>query len=118
MLVTRILSFSHNVFKRFFSNVIKSQDCVVKSNPLLKGNTVGLFKFADDKINLTEEYEFVSERIAIIVGNTEIADYQHFFSYPTMFSKSLFVRMDEGHHYVLTLYHTISTFNNPEKENF
>ena len=31
MLVTSIVSFSHNVFKRFLSQGRKSQDCVAKS---------------------------------------------------------------------------------------
>ena len=48
--------------------------------------------FADDKIILTEKLKYVLGRVENIVGNGANAGYQHFLSFPTMFSKAFFSR--------------------------
>ena len=65
-------------------------------------------RFADNKFNVGEMINFLPDSLENIVGKGENANYQHFFPFPTMFSKGFF----------LTLYHTIPTLNDSRKENF
>ena len=46
--------------------------------------------FADDKIDVTEKFEFVVGRIENIFGKGENAGYQHFLLFPQCFQKPLF----------------------------
>ena len=41
MLVTSIFSFSHNIIKGFFLQVIKSQECLIRANILNKMSNEG-----------------------------------------------------------------------------
>ena len=43
--------------------------------------------FAEDKMNVTYELKFVSERIENIFGKEENAGYQHFLLFPKCFQK-------------------------------
>ena len=47
--------------------------------------------FADDKINLNENFNFVLGRIENIVGKGENAGYQHFLLFPQCFQKAFFL---------------------------
>ena len=49
--------------------------------------------FADDKLNVTQNLKFALERVENIVGKGENTDYQHFFPFPTVFSKAFFSRV-------------------------
>ena len=49
--------------------------------------------FAGDKINVTQKLNFILGRLENIVGKGENAGYQHFFPFPTMFSKDFFLRV-------------------------
>ena len=52
MLVTSIFSFSHGVFKGFFFRVVKSRDCLVKSNSTKKIILKGSFNnISTDSVN-------------------------------------------------------------------
>ena len=44
--------------------------------------------FADNKLITTQKLKFVHGRVENIVGKGENAGYQHFFLFPTMFSKA------------------------------
>ena len=46
--------------------------------------------FADDKINLTQNFKFVLERIENIAGKGENAGYQHFLLFPQCFQRASF----------------------------
>ena len=48
--------------------------------------------FADDKINVIEKLKFLLGRVENIVRKGENAGYRHFFTFPTMFSKSALSR--------------------------
>ena len=41
--------------------------------------------YADDKINVTQKLNFVTDRVENIVGKGENAGYQHFFPFLTFF---------------------------------
>ena len=43
--------------------------------------------FVDDKINVTEKFKFLFERVESIVGKGENAGYQHFLLFPKCFQK-------------------------------
>ena len=63
-------------------------------NTLPANKILGLSKlkaFADDKLNLTPNIKVVFHKIENIVEKEENAGYQHFFSFPTMFSKGFFL---------------------------
>ena len=47
--------------------------------------------FADDKINVNENFKFVLERVENIVANGENAGYQHFLHFPLCFQKAFFL---------------------------
>ena len=48
--------------------------------------------FADYKINMTQKWKFVLERVENIVGKGENAGYQHFLLFPQCFPKGFFFR--------------------------
>ena len=50
-------------------------------------------EFAEDKINVTENIEFLLERLENIVGKGENAGYQHFLLFAQPFSKGLSLRV-------------------------
>ena len=69
----------------------------------------------------------LSKQIENTVGKGEIARYEQFFLFPQCFQKDCFLRASKGvvmwewvNHTIQTLspYHTIPTFNDPEKEAF
>ena len=61
--------------------------------------------------------KFISERVENTVEIGEIAGYQDFLLFPQCFQMtSISGLLKVG--IVLTLYHTIPTFNHPDKENF
>ena len=77
------------------NSVLKSK---VNSLPMDKiVNLSKLKAFADNKINMTKELEFVLGREENIVGKEENSGYQHF---PTMFSKAFFSRGVRSQDYV------------------
>ena len=49
---------------------------------------VQLKAFSDNKLNVTENMKFVSERIENFKGKGENAGYQHFLLFPKCFQKS------------------------------
>ena len=81
--------------------VVKSHDCVVKSNnkccflyipwPFLSNDKIldwsKLKAIADDKINVTEKIKFVLRRVENIVEKGENAGYQYFFLFQQCFQK-------------------------------
>ena len=46
--------------------------------------------FADDKINVTENFKLVLRKVKKIVGKAENASYQHFLLFPQYFQKATF----------------------------
>ena len=65
--------------------------------------------------------KYILDKIENIVGKVPKCWLLVFSSFPTMVSEGFFLRVGEMSFYfklVLTLYHTIPTFNNPEKESF
>ena len=58
------------------------------SEPKDKISDLSQFKvFGDNKIRVTRKLKFVVGRLENIVGKRENAERQHFFPFPTMFSK-------------------------------
>ena len=53
--------------------------------------------FADDKINVTEKFKFVLERVQNIVGKGENAGYLHFLHFSKMSSELFFYRFIKSH---------------------
>ena len=49
-----------------------------------------IIAYADDKINVTQNLNFVLRRVENILGKGENAGYQYFLLFPKMFSKSFF----------------------------
>ena len=49
--------------------------------------------FADNKINVTQKFEYVYWKVENIVGKGENAGYQHFILFTTMFWKGFFLRV-------------------------
>ena len=47
--------------------------------------------FADDNFNLTKMVKFFFDKVESLVGKGGNTGYQHFFPFPTMFSKALFL---------------------------
>ena len=84
MLVTSILSFSHNVFKSFYQCSFGVRVCVCdRVNPFPKEEILDKTKlkaFAEDKLNKNDIS--VLDRIGNIVGKGENAGYQHFLLFP------------------------------------
>ena len=78
--------------------------------------------FANDKSNVTQNLKFVLGRVENIVGKGENAGYQHFLLFLQCFQKPSFsgsLKVGNGWYTgTVTLYHTILTFNDPEKESF
>ena len=68
--------------KGFLYSVVKSRDCVVKSYSKLK-------EFADDNIEFDENDKKFSKED---YGKGEIARYEQFLVFPTLFSKDLYRR--------------------------
>ena len=53
--------------------------------------------FADNKLNVSEKFKFVLERVENIVGKGENAGYQHFLFFPECFQKaSVFKKAVKG----------------------
>ena len=91
--------------------------------PLPDDKILGLPKlkaFADDKLNVTQDFKVVFYRIENIVGKEENGGYQHFLLFPQCFQRLFPPVRQKSSLYGkgLTLYHTIPTFNDPDKETF
>ena len=85
VLVTSIFLFSQNVFNVIIFGGVKT--CL-----LAIGNIVGT-AYADDKLYVTEKLKFGLGRVENAVVKEENSGYQHFFSFPTMFSKDFFFKV-------------------------
>ena len=62
-------------------------------NPLTNNKFLDLTKlkaFADDKLNISKMTISLCDRVENTVGKEENAGYQHFSSFPTVFSKAFF----------------------------
>ena len=71
--------------------------------------------FACDKINVAQMLISVFDRVENSVGKGEKCQ-QHFSPFPALFSKGVFLRVVKSQDCVLTLYHTIPTFNDPKEK--
>ena len=70
----------------------------VSFNPLPDDEILDLSKlkaFAEDKSNVTQNIQFVFERIENIVGKEENAGYQHFLLFPQCFQKAFYSRVSK-----------------------
>ena len=65
--------------------------------------------FAGNKINVTQNLKFLLERIENIVGKGENACCQHFFPFPTMFSKGFFLKVVKNLDCVVKIIRTFLT---------
>ena len=68
-------------------------------------------RFADDKFNVGEMISFLPDSLVNIVGKGENANYQHFFPFPTMFSKGFFLRVINVGIVQYSHYHTLPHFD-------
>ena len=69
----------------------------------------------------------IAEQVENTVGKGEIARHEQFVLFPQSFQNACFLEASKGvivwewvqfRKFLLTLYHTIPTFNNPEEEGF
>ena len=70
-------------------------------NRLPDDKILGLPKFADDKLNVTQNVKVVFLRIENIVGKEENAGYQHFLLFPQCFQKGILLQCVKSRHCVV-----------------
>ena len=76
-------------FPHLFPFQISSSDCLLNSLPNIKILDWSRFKaFAEDKISVTQKFEFVYGRAENIVGKGENAGYQYFLLFSQCFQNA------------------------------
>ena len=85
--------------KGFTYSVVKSHDCIVKSEPSTRRHILDsskLKEFADDNFKFDENGRKLSKQVENTVGKGEIARYEQFLLFPQCFQKACFHGASKG----------------------